>query len=201
MLARRPTSRPFRSLVSSTVHRHIRWAGNDRVINLTAAGTPNQRFEGYNFELTDVQNASELTNLYDQYMIEKVELFFDWTPFEGAGVGTTDQVFAPVMMWYIDRDDSATPTETDIKQRANAVQHRLNANKTYKVTVTPNVLSEVYRSAVSTSYVPKRFQKLDMANPDVPHYGLKVWVRGRDGINTGRVNVRLRYHLKCYSPR
>lgn len=196
-------SRPMRSLrKNQQPHFHVRWESTDRTIDL--ASTATYENEAFQFQLNNLQNFSDLTNLYDQYKITKIIMYLNWSPLAySTGLNDTSktpELVAPMLMYVRDHDDSTPIALSDFKQIGKTKQIRIRPGKQYKIALTPSILTEAYRTGVTTAYLPKYKQKVDMANPDVQHYGIKFGVE-KPAISLGQINVRCKYYVTCYNTR
>lgn len=172
-------------------------------IDLTGSAT--EVIGCYQFRLSDIINASELSVLYDQYRIDYVELIFNWTPndpiISPSSVGLNNAAMGPLMYYVKDYDDGTALTLTNLQQYSTIRTKRFNMQgNQVKIRIKPAVLQEVFRSSLTTAYVPKWSQKLDMSNADVPHYGLK-WAISKQAFNMGKIRVDMKYHLTCFNQR
>lgn len=192
-----------RSLVPKgrQVHHHIRWESVDSKIDLT--GTASEVNLAKQFQVNLLQNISDLSSLYDQYRITKVVAYLDWSPLDGAAqaFSQAENMYSPIVMFIRDYDDSNILTTAEMKERATTRQFRMRPGITKKIALTPAVLQEIYRSGSTAAYAPKWKQKLDMANLDVPHYGLKFSVSNLNTANLGKITIRFKYYVSCYNTR
>jgi len=129
---------------------------------------------GMSFQLKDLVNYTDLTQISDKYKINKiwVRFFFNsqasLTPTYDS---TTPQLNYPVpMIEYIqDHDDAVPPTIATFRERMG-VKLKMPRNNGYiQVALNPSML---ITDAVGTNVI-KFGQYLDTAAPTVPHYGLK----------------------------
>ena len=68
----------------------------------------------------------------------------------------------------------------------------------------PTTLTQLYRSSTTTGYSEnKKRSWLDMANPDIPHYGFKCVFdfEGLAPAETYRIKVNAKYYFKCKNTR
>lgn len=156
-------------------------------------------YRGLSFYLHDLQGYSELTALYDQYMITKVVLDFQWTIVATTGDGPNAS-YSPQLNLYRDYDDANTPTGPDFRESSRVIRRRLTANNPFRIAITPAISSPVYKTGVTFGYGPKWKQKIDMANPDVPHYGAKMQIIV-PSANVGFVQVTAKYYVSCFQTR
>lgn len=193
-----------RSLMNKTSqpHYHVRWEATDRTINL--ANTSTYVDDAFQFQLNLLQQYSELTALYDQYKITKVIMYLNWSPLAyTAGINDTaktPELMAPMLMYVRDHDDSTPLLLSDFKQIGKTKQIRIKPGKQYKIVLTPSILTEAYRTGVTTAYMPKFGQKLDCGYPDIQHYGIKFGVE-KPSISLGQINIRTKYYVTCYNTR
>jgi len=147
---------------------------------------------GQTFSLDQLVNNSEFTALFDFYRITHVQVkfFFEHDP----GAQSAAAAFWPKLYTVIDHDDSnAMTTLNEAREHGRCQVRVLNPNRPTIINIKPSCLTEVYRSAITTSYIPKYRQWIDMAAPNVPHYGLKFMVD-----NFTNTNYSLRQEVKMW---
>jgi len=139
------------------------------------------------YQLNQLLNHTDFTNLYDQYKIIAVKHHFKWSIDPEI---PQDKILMnpPVMYYFTDNDDNSAPTHAQLHERATVRQFALRANKVYTITLKPACLQEVYRTSLTTAYVPKWSQYIDMGNDNVPHFGLKVGFNYSTGNDYGIVS-------------
>lgn len=158
-------------------------------------------YRGLQFTLGDLEGYTELTQLYDQYMITKVVVEFLWTiTGSDAGVVGPNPSMSPYVNCIRDYDDANTPTSTNFRESGRVKRLRLVANKRHILALTPAVLGMRYQSATSTAYGPQWKQRIDMADAATPHYGLKIQLI-KCPLRLGYVQVTARYYVSCYQTR
>lgn len=157
----------------------------------------------YDFKLNDLINATEFTQLFDQYMILKVVVKIqmitnpDGFSYTNSVTGPTQNNFFP-KIWYIrDYDGGASETLSTIKERTGVSYIIPKPNKVYSIVLKPLPLVQTYLTALSTGYAPKRLW-IDIAAPTVPHYGLKTVIDclGMDPADT--IGFQYRLETKYY---
>lgn len=134
----------------------------------------------YNFTLSYLPGFTEMTAMFDQYRIARVDM--QWIPAqtsaEVGGLGNSNGYF----ILCTDYDDSsAYASREDALQVQN---HRIfSLTEKIKHTVYPKAAVAVFRSGVSSGYSQNMTtQWFDMATPDVPFYGVKDFVQNNTGI-------------------
>lgn len=154
----------------------------------------------FKFQLDDLPNYSEFTNLFDQYKISAVKLKF-WPRFTGADVNPPATAIGVSRLWsVIDYDDSATLTnENQAMEYQNCKTHL--SNRPFSLYLKPCVLSEVYRTTLTTGYAPTRKYRIDVAQPNVPFYGVKTLMEPVAFDGQWQIVVTAKYYLTLYNPR
>lgn len=163
------------------------------------------------FQLRDLPNLTDFTALFDSYMITGVMLQIKMIDNPDAyHVANTDPLvtskvnFYPTL-WYVpDHDDNNNVTLAQIKE-FDRVRHKvLYPNRETNIMLRPTTLAQVYRSSITTGYAEnKKRQWLDMANTDIPHYGLKCIFdfEGLSPASTFRFKVNVKYFFSCKNVR
>jgi hypothetical protein len=147
------------------------------------------------FALSLLPNYSEFANLFDSYRIRQVDirLVHDYQ-YNGTSTVPTPTVWA-----WMDDDDAAIPTTKQVALERQSVRpFTYSASKTvYSLSIQPRWLIDGTNKA---SLAP-RDMWIDMSQPSVSHYGLKLWV---DNYNTGRdarIVADATIHFECRCPR
>lgn len=187
------------------VHSFKRWAvSSTKLGGATAAGA------GYAeaFTFNQLPSYSEFDVLYDRYMLTTVVFKVQLINNPDAGYYVANNTLANAANWYpkfwyvTDYDDDTTPTTLDeLKQYAKTKHFVLQPNKEYKIVIKPAVNIQTYRTATTTGYAPKWKQWIDIAQTDVPHYGLKYWIdpNNIDANDAQQPSVRIErlFYFKC----
>lgn len=196
-----------RSKIARQVHAYKRmWKISTITASVAGGGVQTNIAGAYSFKLSDLPNYTELTALYDQYKITGVKISFipSATEYNSAipQGATVAQGFNPFMS-AIDYDDTTTPTSEDQLMEYGSLK-RSGPGRIHSRYIVPKVLQEVYRSVATTGYRPISGQWLDIAQPDIPHYGLKVWCSAPPAAGTATAityNVYATYYIKCKNTR
>lgn len=148
----------------TTVYHFKRYTYNAAsIINNTLNDTPFVT----TFRLSDVPNSSEFQNLFDQYKIRGIK----WKLMVRSS-DYTSGITAPKVMTVVDKDDGLAPTNmAEILQYQNL--KTTTFGKAHTRYFKPNIAYQlgdlttlVNMRAIGTGWC-------DMANPNVPHYGIK----------------------------
>ena len=140
-----------------------------------------------NFKLSDLPNAAEFTQLYDQYQIKGVKLTLI-PRYTDVNVGQTQG-----NIWSIlDYDDSIVPPSLDtLMQYQNLKRTRMN--QIHSRYLKPAVAKEVFATGIATTYSMAKNTWLDASNDTVEHYGVKLWFDTR--LVTTTYDVQLKFYL------
>jgi len=157
----------------------------------------------FEFALNSLYSYSEFTTLFDKYRLDKAIVYIQminnpnstWPPNTSGGVNNNTNFYPK--MWYInDHDDSSTTTIAAIKERVGVKCCVMKPNVVKKITIKPACAVQLYKTAVASGYGPKYGQYIDMANSEVPHYGLKC-VFDPLGLDPGQT-FSFRYEWKLF---
>lgn len=185
-----------------TVHNFVRRDANSYTTTVLT-GT-NGVGAGQNFTFDSIVNATEFGGLYDQYKIWKIVVEFklhtnpnsDYVT-DGGATATLAPVTFPTLYVVNDHDDSSTPDLNTIRQYARTKRFVLAPNKIIRWSIRPTVLQLGYRTGVTSTYLPKYNQWVDMTNLDVPHYGMKFYI-DNDNLVLGGQGLVVRREVKYY---
>lgn len=127
------------------------------------------------FTLADLSNYTEITSLFDQYRIVKIETTF--IPLENGGgyeMGSGGAVAAqalkavlPVILYCADENDSTSGSEAQLLQQENVKMSRLDRMIKYSFKPVPYISDGTGRTKVLGGWCQSN-------NPSVVHYALKV---------------------------
>lgn len=154
---------------------------------------------GCAFRLTDVPQATEFVNLFNEYRIDKIEFRFSPT-----FVGTEDVVGQHPSMYYTwDPNDAAAPNLSSTLQQFDTcklVDFSVGQVKT--IVGVPRAAQLIYSSEGGSSYgyqANKKAMWIDTSSPSnaTPHYGLKLFFRNFASFLNSGVAIRMQpiYHF------
>lgn len=193
--------------VSRNVHSFRRMA-NSYTEDITGLGLSG----ALTFKLSDTINYSEFDVLYDRYMITMVVIRVRIVNNPDASMklnfnSGTDPNYATGTNWYPrlfyckDYDDDSAETLPQLRERAKTKMVVLKPNRYHKIVVRPSVLVQGYYTALSTGYLPKWNQWVDMGQNSLKHYGLKYNVdcSGLNPVDTAPFKIEWEhtYYFKC----
>lgn len=194
-------TRPTRSLAmrrpSSQVHSFKRminnptsWIGNAVYAPLTSSQT---------VSLAQLQNATDFSNLYDQYRINYVVYKF-WLKID-PGAQSAAGASYPKFYWYRDYDDVNFPSNlNEMRENSKTKVVVMNPNRPITIAFKPNTLATIYSSAVASNYKPVFNQWLDMSITSTVHYGFKFCIDDLTNTNY-KVDMETTYYFQCRQPR
>lgn len=160
---------------------------------------------GMTFDLTQVTNYNEITNLFDQYAITGVKLtFVPLTNVQGAGTqgSTALPRCIPQLYWYIDLDSAATPNSID-EMMENQRCHSRRFDKPVSIFLRPKPHNNIGGGVA----ILKGRNWIDCANnPSVDHYGLKWAIQVPDGNSISNTpwfayKLLVKYYILARHPR
>lgn len=156
--------------------------------NIAISGTKSNFGGVLSFALNNCNLYNQLQNMFDRYKINyiKVKVIPEWSNSDISASG-----LLPTMKVARDYDDNRTPTVTDVWSRVGKIY---SLRKPFSIYIRPTVATGVYRGAVTTAYSVTKAPYLNMAYPDVTHYGLKFAVKDFYTPST-TVNVVLRFEI------
>ena len=154
------------------------------------------------FQLEDIINVSDFTNLFDQFKINKVVLTLRWSPrantYTSTNTYASTGVYNPVLYYYTDHDDDDPVAEqADMLEVQRHKSRRILPSRPIYITVKPAVQAMAYQTALTTAYGPKWGMKLNMDDVSAPHYGLKMGVN-KLGVDLGSITIDVKYYFTCY---
>lgn len=155
------------------------------------------------FNLQEVAQYTDFTNMFDSYQICKVKVTFSPDIEQVTQlVGSTLPNDFIIPSFYVcrDHDNTVAPSdEATIASRSETI--RVPATKPVTVSLVPQIGREIYRTAVSTAYeTPYEVVWLDNVYADVPHYGLLYGMSATAGTINGpqfKYNIKTQYWIRC----
>lgn len=161
----------------------------------TITGNPGAIAKGaMTFQISDIPNVAEFTNLFDYYKLTGVKLRFSLNLDPSAQAPSNAQ--RPRMFYAIDNDDSTVPTDTDeLRQRGRCREWLHNPNKPLSLFIRPKYLNRVSYSAIQDGYQIAANRWLDLGVPNVPHYGFKYVIENINADIGQTILVDATYYL------
>lgn len=151
----------------------------------------------YVFKMSDVPNVAEFSALFDSYSLSKVVVKFKAAVNQLNTGSNASTLFVPDFFVAADYDSQTNPTSAnDVRQYPNVKYCKANQDITY--VLRPRVLTQVFRSAVTTGYMVNNSGVwLDFDQNDIPHYGLVYYASSAVATNQFGYHVEATYYFKC----
>lgn len=207
VVARRSSTRvPLYKSVRNTwpvVHRFRR---QHQLTDIDGTNTSGQQIGfGLTFQVSDVINASEFSNLYDQFKLTGVKMRM-WIMRDNSASASTTAVAQPaafripLMYYVVDHDTSTTPTTDELRQYANCRMWQFNNTRPFTLYIKPKMLTEVYRTNVTRSTVPTAPRFISTDQIDTQHFGFRANLINMDDSSI-RLRRELTYYFSCKNPK
>jgi len=155
---------------------------------------------GQQFEAAQVINWSEISALYDQYCIEKVQYVFELvTPF------IQNAVYPYVAVAPDYTDITAPISAANVLELAQVKVFQFSPDKTkFQITLKPRPAMQAFAFGVTPGYsIPSGDTWFATADSTVDHYGLKIWVNDYNSTisNVTAIRAFAIFHFKVRSTR
>lgn len=153
-----------------------------------------------NFKLENVQTASDFTNLYDQYRIDKVSVKI--IPLSDSATAQSSG-YLPTLYWCADYDDAVRPAnEAEVRQKQGVKTMRLDKPRTIVINK-PKAMISAQQIATTVSSLQYNGWN-NCTETFVLHNGLKMWFKNVDLRATPNTQTAFRfeitYHLSFKAP-
>lgn len=154
------------------------------------------------FKLDDLAQVASYKTLFEYYTIKKVVINFRYkltVAYNDPDKMTPNEI-NPVLWFKIDHNDVTADTLATMKKSTRTHSHQFSNDKPeFSITCKPAILTESYRTAISSTYSPAWGKKVSMNDSNVPHYGLKCYAEGPGGQTypgTMQVSYKLYFTAK-----
>jgi len=132
---------------------------------------------------------TEFSALFENYRITKIVVTFQLITNPDSNNSTNNNPansgqlanWFPKIWYTIDRDGGSDETLSSMKERQGVRCAILQPNKTVKVSFKPSCRTLTYKTSTTEGFAPRNI-KLDMADVNVPHYGL-LYLIDTNGLN------------------
>lgn len=133
---------------------------------------------GISFKLSDLNNYTDFTGLFDQYMIAGIQ--YRWSLKIDPSFVTTaaNRGLYPYLKWVHDHDDAnvnQATFATEVVQYPQMKEFIFSSDRpnTRWYYLKPAVANSVYATAVTTGFAPMWRVYIDSSNYNAQHYGIK----------------------------
>lgn len=186
-------------LNGAKVYKFSRYASGKLSIPLSQTTEVSQTFAS---RFNDIQNYTEFTTLFDQYMITGVAYYIHLVTNPDNSAGQTTQTgyttTYPVLWSVIDYDDDSNLPLSGMREKQGVKRTVMKPNKMIKRYVPfPRVSQEIYNSGVTTAYSMAPPLWVDCNSPAAPHYGIKFCVDAEaQTTQTYNIQIERKYYFK-----
>lgn len=150
------------------------------------------------FNLTQLPGYGEFTSLYDQYKINGIRVNVQPLLTEGiasAVSGSTNVWGFPKFSSVIDYDDTFLPADENVLLQYGSLK-QTGAFKEHKRFFKPKIrVASLDSGSTVTSNVVTKAPWIDVGNPTVPHYGIKLFHPGPIASGTPAVSSSISYSI------
>jgi len=158
------------------------------------------------YKFDDLVGYTEFSALFENYRITKIVVTFqlinnpDHTLVLNDAGHNTPSNWYPKMWYTVDHDGGSDETLTTMKERQGVRCRILQPNRTIKVSFKPMCRTLTYKTASTEGFAPKNI-KLDMADVNVPHYGL-LYLVDTNGIDPSndypfKIAMETKFYFTC----
>lgn len=157
------------------------------------------------FTLQDCPQVSTFSSMFDQYRFEKVVLRV--TPrnpaFSTFSLSSPNNLM-PRISFVVDRDDASAPASTAaLQEYDNCIS--ITPYQGIDITLIPSLTPAIFGGGVFSGYSVEEAGRrwIDIANPTVPHYGVKYGIPGLQvsTSNSWTWDVELYYYVSFKNTR
>jgi len=172
--------------------------GSNCYIIQNVAASPLDSFVALAFQLNDLPDYTEFTNLFDQYAIIGVQVQLSPrinTPGNG-GLASNCMVYG-----IIDCSDITLPASLLQFKESQTIREWSTTtmqNRRWNIKHSPRIAVGAYAGAFS-GYAAPTLTWIDAQSPNVQHYGIKLAVpAGASGVSNPMVyDLEFKYHIAC----
>jgi len=167
------------------------FAQNVALSAVTSSGTPGAEVDGaYYFYLGQLDQASTVAAMFDQYRILQVAVNFEaiFNVWASTTSGSTGQLYTA-----LDYDDASSTSISVLRQKETCVTH--SATSSVRRVLSPRFAVAGY-SGTFASYVNTKGW-IDSAYPNVQHYAVKFGLVGCTLTSTNVFNVSADFIMQC----
>lgn len=127
------------------------------------------------FRMGDLVSSTELQNVFDKYKITSAKVKVQTT----LNTAQQNTVPIPFIDYVADKDDWTPLSTSDFREKMGVKTKYFSGSRpSITMGVKPVPAAEIYNSLTFTGYaVPGKAPFINMAYPDVPHYGIKGVIR------------------------
>lgn len=190
---RRTRRMPIRRRLSTRALRVHHFKRTFTLPYFTSSNTGNT-YGGLSFNLNQLPNVTEFTNLYDMYRINKIVVKFVPNRSSSDVAATGEQI--PNLNTVIDYTDATAPTSLSQLYEYQNWKMSRGINVHTRV-ITPASLDLVNATAGSNAGNPQWKQWISTSAPTIEHYGLKYGLETSASNNAIAVTPYISFYFSC----
>lgn len=185
-----------RKMIANINRTPIRYSREFSFPNLVLSAGTQRVFNSYYFTISQLPNYAEFTPLFDQYRIRTVILKVRLVSPPEANNTPILQQYYPDIACTVDHDDNNTVTDMEtLWQYGKCKRGILKPNLWFTYKCHPTAALQLYRTATTTAYAPaKSTMWMDLAQTDMPYYGIKVGVDATSIGSAQSFNMQIEVH-------
>jgi len=209
-IIRRKPSRPFvrrprrvGRKTANKVHTFVRLCDKDTKYPNNAGPsiiteTGSDQNLAYTFMLDNVVNPTDFTNLYDSYRINKVQLMLEPAYDQSAQVNNLNPAVKKIRVVHDYNDANILSQEDDYLEYANCKSYSPWSRRGIKITLYPKVNNTIEDQGGNNAFTFMNSNRLwlNIANDQVPHFGIKIFIPG--GLSTAETGLLFRVRAKFW---
>lgn len=167
--------------LANAVYPFVRRVGSSDITQVAAADT----FMAYRFELNDVSDTADFTDLFDQYRFRAIK--WEARPrFNFSNPGSVAANRLPRLYSVIDYDDNVVPTLINqLREYQSCKETRWDQDHVRMIK--PRIATAVLDNTGLTSVANEPSKWIDLAYLTVNHFGIKIAIEG--GV-AGQTNLQ-----------
>lgn len=186
----------IRKMIPNINRTPIRYTREIIFPNLLIIPTTVNVFNSYYFTISQLNNYTEFTPLFDQYRIRTVIMKFRLIAPPEANNTPVNQQYYPDIACTVDHDDNNTVTSMEtLWQYGKCKRGILRPNSWFTYRCHPTAAIQLYRTTTTTAYAPaKSTMWMDLAQTDMPYYGVKVGIDASSIGSNQTFNLQIEVH-------
>lgn len=158
----------------------------------------------YTWSLADIPNMVEFQNLFDRYKLNAVKVVFQCPVDSWSSVSPGIPSRLHTVLDY--DDNTPLPVATALQQALEYESYKcltFGSNRTsVSRYIKPRIARQIYQSTLATAYEVAKPAWIDLSNPTVPHFGMKVYADNQYAdLNTGArdmfISMKTTYYFQC----
>jgi len=160
---------------------------------------------GISFSLDQIAQSASYSKLFEYYRIDKVICEFRYKTsgnYANSSLsGNPINEINPTLIFKVDHNDIDLDTVPVLMKSTKTKEKQLTNNQpNFSIQIKPAVLTELYKTSLTSAYAPKWDLWLNMDDLGVPHYGLKININMPtpiSGVDYGELRLYSKIYFSC----